>query len=164
DELAVGEDRHRKDDVVQVRDAAVVGVVRRKDVPGADAAGFVQLDHPLDRLVEDADERRDPGARRGEVPLGVGDRGAEVEDLVDDRAHRRLAERGEHLVGDRLERALDDLEGDRIRHAAAPTEIRRLPYGSSDARSPGWRTTVVPLVSTIAGPANAVPGSSSSPA
>ena len=129
DELVVREDGHRQDDVVQVRDAAVEGIVRGEDVAGADVVA-VQLDDPLDGLVEHADEGGDAGARRGEVPLAVGDAGAHVEHLVDDRAHRRLAERGEHLVADRLQRAVDDLEGDRVgrrldgRHSGVTAMIR----------------------------------------
>ena len=39
DQLAVGEHRHRQHDVVEVRDAAVVGVVRGEDVALADVLG-----------------------------------------------------------------------------------------------------------------------------
>ena len=94
-----GEDRHREHDVVQVRDAAVERVVGDEHVAGPDRRRrAVQLDDPLDRLVEHADERRDAGARRGQVAVAVGDGGAHVEHLVDDRAHRRLAQHREHLV------------------------------------------------------------------
>src|SRR6202007_2287609 len=157
---------HREDDVVQVGDAAVVGVVGREHVARLDAVGPVELDDPLDGLVEDADEGGDAGARGGEVAGAVGDGGAHVEDLVDDRAHRRLAERGEHLVADRLQRALDDLQRDRGgrgrrlgrrgRHGRAMT---RSPYSSTAASFPGWTTTVAPFVSTIAGPGKLMPGS-----
>ena len=114
DDLAVREHGHREHDVVQVRDAAVVGVVGREDVAVADLLGRVELEHPLHGLVEHAYERRDPSAARRQAPLRVGHAGAHVEHLVDDRAHRRPAHGGEHLVAGRLQARLDDLEGDGV--------------------------------------------------
>ena len=115
DELARREHRQREHDVIQMRDAAVERIVRDVNVARADLV--VQLEDPPHRLVEHADERRDACTGRREVALGVGDAGAHVEHLVDDCAHRRLPQRGEHLVARRLHGALDDLERDRIAHS-----------------------------------------------
>jgi hypothetical protein len=129
-ELAVGEHGHGQDDVVEVRDAAVVGVVGHVDVALADARARVELEDPPHRLVEHADERGDPGAAGGELPVRVGDPRAHVEHLVDDRAHRGAPHRGEHLVGRGLQARLDDLQRDRVEvlaHPRAPTSMCRLP-------------------------------------
>ena len=130
DALALGENRHRQHNVVQMRHAAVEGVVRGEDVAWADRVSLVQLDDPGHRLVEHADEGGNPCARGREVPLTVRDPRAHVEHLVDDRAHRGLAERREHLVADRLERALDDLQRDRIRGRLETCGRHRSPSSS----------------------------------
>src|SRR5262249_54100645 len=153
-----------KHDVVEVGHSAEVRIVRGEDVSRADVVG-VQLDHPLHRLVEHADEGGDAGSRRGKVALAVGDARAHVEHLVDDRAHRRLAERGEHLVGDRLQRALDDLERDSVSRGldAHWISILMLPYSSTASSFSGCTTTVLLRDSTIAGPSKLIPASSISP-
>src|SRR5947207_3139883 len=66
-------------------------------------------------FIEHADEGWNAGAIAREPPLTVGDRHAEVEHFVDDRAHRRLAHRREHLARNGIERALDDLDGHAIK-------------------------------------------------
>src|SRR5207237_1095932 len=66
-------------------------------------------------VIEHADESWHIGARAREPSLTVGDRHAEVEHFVDDRAHRRLAHRREHLARNGIERALDDLDGHGIK-------------------------------------------------
>jgi len=120
DELAGREDGQREDHVVEVRDAAVVRVVRDEDVARAELApAAVQLDDPLHRLVEAADEGGNARARGREIPVRVGDARAHVEHLVDDRAHRRPAHGAEHLVARRLQRALDDLQRDLVRSRGA---------------------------------------------
>src|SRR6266516_6210575 len=83
DELAGREDGQREDHVVEVRDAAVVRVVRDEDVARAELApAAVQLDDPLHRLVEAADEGGNARARGREIPVRVGDARAHVEHLV----------------------------------------------------------------------------------
>ena len=114
DERAVDEHRHGENDVVEMRDPAVVRIVDGEHVAGREARGTVLAQDRLHRLVEHADERGNAGAGCGDLAVGVGDAGAEIEHLVDDRAHRRLAHRGEHLVGDGLERVLDDVESDGV--------------------------------------------------
>ena len=118
DDLAIGEDRLGQDDVVEMGDPAIVRVVGDEDVAGLDAArtagAAVDRQDAFDGLVEHADERRDAGARTGDLAIAVGDAGSHVQHLVDDRAHRRLAHRGEHLVGGGLQRVLHDLQGDRV--------------------------------------------------
>ena len=74
DKLAVGEDRRREHHVVEMRDAAVVGVVRGEDVARLDALERELLQDAFHRLVEHADEGGDAGAGRGDVAVGVEDR------------------------------------------------------------------------------------------
>ena len=166
-QLVAGEHRQHEHDVVEVGDAAVERIVGDEQVAGPDALRRMELEHALHRLVEHADERGDSGAGGGDVAGAVGDSRARVEHLVDDRAHRGLAQGGEHLVADRLERALDDLERDRVLagdgHRARPfpfgdNEIVMLPYGSTVTSLSGCTTIVVADVSTIAGPAKPHPG------
>src|SRR5262249_10481864 len=150
------------------RHAPVERIVGREDVTGPDLARrTVELDDPLHRLVEHADERWNACSRRGEVPVAVGDAGAHVEHLVDDCAHRRLPERGEHLVADRVTPVLDVLQGDRVVggrcRCHGRSKMTKLPYGSTSVEQAGGTTIVEPFVSITAGPAKAAPGSSSSP-
>ena len=92
-----------------MRHAAVVRVIGDKDVARLDVARLVELfENPLDGLVQHADEGRDAGAGAGQLAVPVGDAGAHVEHFVDDRAHGGVAHGREHLVGRRLQRALDD--------------------------------------------------------
>ena len=112
-QLGLGEHGQCEHDIVQVSDAAERRVVGDKDVAGRDFGGM-QLEDPLHRLVEHADEGRDSGAGGGEIAVAIGDAGPHVEHLVDDRAHCRLAQRCDHLLARRPDRALDDLERDRI--------------------------------------------------
>ncbi len=148
DQAPLGEDRHCQNQVVQVGDAAVIGIVGDEHVAGANVVSVEFFQHHLHRLVEHTDKGRDTGARRGNAPLGIGDAGAHVEHLVDDRAHRRLAHRREHLVGSGLKRVLDDLFGDRIvcvGHLSALTRSvrrgyceRRPPTRGCWGESPSW--------------------------
>jgi hypothetical protein len=132
-ELALREHRHREDDVVEVGNAAVVRVVGGEDVALADVVAWVEFEDPPDGLVEHADEGRDPGAARRQLASGVRDAGPHVEDLVDDRAHRRPPHGGEHLVAARLQAGLDDLQRDRVEsgrgvaHAVISRSMRRFP-------------------------------------
>src|SRR5207302_8855911 len=76
------------------------------------------------------------GPRAREPPLTVGDRHAEVEHLVDDRAHRRLAHGREHLVRNGIERALDDLDGHEIK-AGFPFH-RSTSFGALEGTESAW--------------------------
>ena len=76
--------------------AAVIRIVDREDITGGDAGLIVFAQDRLHRLVEDADEGGNSRAGRRDLAVGVGDTGAEIENFVDDGAHRGLAHRREH--------------------------------------------------------------------
>ena len=114
DKRAVDKDRHGENDVIKMGDAAVIRVVDGEDIPRGDAALIVFAQDRLHCLVKHADESGNSRPGRRDFAVGVGDASAEIENFIDDRAHRRLAHRREHLVGNGLERVLDDVEGDRV--------------------------------------------------
>jgi len=124
-EAAVVEDGQRDHEVVEMGHAAVVGVIGEKEVAVADG-GAVAGEDVGDGLVERADEGGDARAGGDETALRVGDAGAAVEHLVDDRAHRGLAQDGEHFVGRRGEGAFDDRQGDGV-GGHRPVSITTLP-------------------------------------
>jgi len=95
-------------------DAAIGGVVCDEHVTGPDLLAGVQLPDAFDGTIEDGHERRDPSTGGDEIASRISDGGSGVEDLVDDRAHRRPAQRREHLVACGLQSAGDDLERDRV--------------------------------------------------
>ena len=106
DELVLVEDRHEHEPVVRVRDrrGALERVGREDHVARVDAPVPV-LHHLVDVGAELAD---DHAAAR------VGDHRELVVLLPDHGAHRRAEEHGVHLVAGALQRALDDVEGDRV--------------------------------------------------
>src|SRR6185437_5233423 len=125
------------------------------------------LHHLVDVGAELADDH---------AATGVGDHRELVVLLADDGAHRRAEEHGVHLVAGALQRALDDVERDRVdleigdlgdaeffrdNHCSLVHSlgvIRMLKFTSTSARWPG-RTTVVESNSvTIAGPSSDAPG------
>src|SRR5205823_715129 len=113
------------------------------------------------------DEHGDAVALGDQLTLGIGETRPEIEHLVDDRALRRPLERDEHLVADREQRVLDDLDGedvDALRgldgHQAA-TSITRLPSVSTRRRWPGNTTVDAASSSTTAGPSSSWPARSS---
>ncbi len=98
-----------------MRHAAGIRVIGDKDIARLDVARLVKLlNCPLDGLVQHTDKGRDASPGTGQFAVPVGDARSHVEHLVDDGAHGRAAQGGEHLVGSRLERALDDLQRYRI--------------------------------------------------
>ena len=113
---SVGEDRHRDDDVVEMGDAAVIGIVGGEDVARARCRPACRTCATMTFTALSSTPMKAgmPAPDEASVALGVGDAGAHVEHLVDDRAHRRLPHGGEHLVGGRLQRVLDDFQRDRV--------------------------------------------------
>ena len=98
--------------------------------------------------------------------LGIGQRGAEILRLADDRGIAHPHELVAHLDGDVLQRALDDRGGDRVDArlgdgvavaclliVASPSVMMRLPAASATSGQPGGTTVVVSVCRTIAGPA-----------
>ena len=115
DDLPVDEDRHGDNDIVQVGDAAVIGVVGGEHVARLEVAGLVVFgDDHLHRLVEHPDKGGNTCARRGDLAARVEDAGAHVEHFVDDRTHGGFLHRREHFIGRRLQGVLDDLHRDRV--------------------------------------------------
>ena len=118
EQLALVEDRHRDRDVRRVRGAEVRVVVD---------------DHVavLDLAVEPVQEAADVPGQRADVhrrrvrlaqlaSLGVEDPGAEVLGLADDRRVAHPEEHARHLLGDRVERAAEDAQRDRVDLDALP--------------------------------------------
>ena len=123
---ALVEDGERDHHVVEMGDAAVMGVVGQEEIAVADG-GAVAGDDMGHGLVKRADEGGDARAGGDEPARGIGDAGAAVEHLVDDRAHGRFLEDGEHFVRRRRERAFDDRQGDGVgRHR--PVSTTTLPW------------------------------------
>ena len=118
DERAAAKDRHREHDVVEMRNAAVIGIVADENVSGRDVGRGRELQEALDRLVEHADKAGNAGAGADQIAARIGDAGSDVEHLVDDRAHRRLSKGREHLVRRGGKRLLNDVEREAIGGAA----------------------------------------------
>src|SRR5271163_1509123 len=95
-------------------DAAIVRVVGDENIARLDLLPAHDLKEPLNRLVESADEAGNAGARCDEIALRIGDARAHVQHFVDDRAHRRLFEHGEHLIRCGRKRLLDDVEREAV--------------------------------------------------
>ena len=113
----VVEDRRDDGDVGQMR-AAVVGRVEREDVAGADPA-LVQPDDRFDGPVHRA-EMHGHVRRVGDEPaFAVEDGAGEIEPFLDVDRIGRVLQRHAHLLGDRHEEVVEDLEHDRIGLARA---------------------------------------------
>ena len=108
DERASAKNRHGEHHVVQMRDAAVIRIIGDENVSGRDVGSGDDFQEAFDRLVERADEAGNSGAGTDQIAARVGDAGSDVENLVDDRAHRRLSEDREHFVRRGGERLLND--------------------------------------------------------
>ena len=81
-----------------------MGIVADEHVAVFDVAGAGMLEQDLfDRLVHHPDKGRDAGTGAGDLAVGVGDAGTHVQHFINNRAHRRLAHGGEHLVGNGLQ-------------------------------------------------------------
>ncbi len=112
---ARGEDGRDYCDVGEMS-ASVVGVVEDVDVAAADAsvAALIALDHHLDRLAHGAQVHRHVRGVGDQAALGVEDRAGEIEPLLDvDRVRGRLQPHP-HLLGDRHEQVVEDLEQHRV--------------------------------------------------
>ena len=93
--------------------AAVIGRVEREHVARADAACVV-ADDRLDRAVHRAQMHRHMRGVGDEAPLAVEHRAGEVEPLLDVDRIGGVLQRHPHLLGDRHEEMIEDLEHDRI--------------------------------------------------
>ena len=107
----------------------------------------------------------DVAALRDQPPLGVGERRRQVARLLQERRARRAHDDHAHLLGDRVERAAHDLEGDgmdlrRRARLHRPVSMTRLPSRSAAHRWPGATSVVDHSSSMRAGPRTARPGTS----
>ena len=171
DEPTVAIDRAQDQPVRRVADGAgaAVGIGGEEDVPLLDRAVILALE-AVDEGAELADDH---------LAVGVGDHRELVVLLADSRRHGGAVEHGVHLVAGAAQRALDDVESDRIHldrlegrvvglddgdwHVAPPPTqwptglMMMLPYPSTTPTWPG-RTSVVESISvTIAGPSILLP-------
>ena len=174
DEAAVAVDRAQDQPVRRMADGAgaAVGIGGEEEVPLLDRALILALE-AVDEGAELADHH---------LAVGVGDHRELVVLLADSRRHGGAVEHGVHLVAGAAQRALDDVEGDRIHldrlegrvvglddggwHVAPPPAqwptglMMMLPYPSTTPIWPG-RTRVVESISvTIAGPSILLPARS----
>src|SRR5262249_20885921 len=136
----VGEDRHRHAEIGQMADPALgtVDVVVEEHVAWPHRVeGEIAHDRLHERRVRAAGELAAPA---------IVDPRAEIARLADHRRARRALDRGLDLGFHGRERALDDLDDDRIdrrsglravAHYAAPRVRIRLPKPSTSTRWPG---------------------------
>ncbi len=140
-----GEDRLDHEDVGQVH-AAVIGIVEDDDVAGMEVTGELRQHH-RHRVGHGAEMQRHRLGLGDDAALRVAQGGRIIEHVANDRRAGGPHHRVRHLVDDRIERALDHREGDRIEIVAAGVAHRRssrmLPSRSDRALQPGGTTTVL---------------------
>ena len=174
DEPAVAVNRAQDQPVRRVADraGAAVGIGGEEDVPFLDRAVVFALE-AVDERAELPDHH---------LALGVGDHRELVVLLADSRRHGGAVEHGVHLVAGAAQRALDDIESDRVDvdrlercvvglddsdwHVAPPPTqwpiglTMMLPYPSTTPMWPGRIRVVESISVTIAGPSIRLPASS----
>ena len=94
----------------------MVGVVEDVDVAAAHRplASRLRLDHHLDRLAHGAEVHRHVRGVGDQAALGVEDRAGEVEPLLDVDRVRGGLQPHPHLLGDRHEQVVEDLQHHRV--------------------------------------------------
>ena len=146
---------HRLDDVEigQMLAGRAVGIVEEVDV--ARRRGRPMIADQKRQAVGEGAELDGQGQALGDdLAIAIGDRGGVVHRIAHHGRIGRAHDDQRHLVGDRAERVLDYLEGDRIDvgtlgHA---WRISMLPSASSRAVAPGGTTQVASYSSTMKGP------------
>ena len=106
------EHRRAHGDVGQVR-AAVVGRVQREHVARVNVAG-VEANDRLDRAVHRAEMHRHMRRVGDQPPVAIEDRAGEVEPLLDVHRIGGVLQRHAHLLGDRHEEVVEDLQHHRV--------------------------------------------------
>ena len=106
------EDRRADRDVGQMG-AAVIGRVEREHIARANAP-LIVADDRLDRTVHRAQMHRHVRSVGDEAPLAVEQCAGKVEPLLDVDRIGGVLQRDAHLLGDRHEEMIEDLEHDRI--------------------------------------------------
>ena len=115
-----GEDGSDDCDVWDVG-AAVVRVVEDVDVAAADVR--VALDHHLDGLAHGAEVDRHVRGVGDQAALGVEDRAGEVQPLLDVDRLRGGLQAHAHLLGDRHEQVVEDLQQHRVGSGGDPGPV-----------------------------------------
>src|SRR5439155_13812148 len=145
-----------------------VGVVGDDHVSLREPARAELLQRRCNCEGERPEKAGDAVALRDQLAARIRQPGCEIEHLVDDRALRGALEGDEHLVADRDQRVLDDLDGERVdardgsdRHRYPSVSMIRLPYPSTRSRWPGKTTVDAAGSSTTAGPSSSDPAPSS---
>ena len=118
------EDRGHDGDVGQMG-AAIIGRVQHVDVAGIDAARIV-VDHGADALAHRAQMHRHMRCVGDQCAAGVEDGAGEIDTFLDVHRIGRVLQREAHLLGDRHEEIVEDLQHHRI-------------DGGADGRAPGQR-------------------------
>ena len=171
DEAAVAIDRAQDEPVRRMADGAgaAVGIGGEENIPLLDGAVVLALE-AVDEGAELADDH---------LAVGVGDHRELVVLLADSRRHGGAVEHGVHLVAGAAQRALDDVESDRVHvdrlerrvvglddgdwHVASPPPqwptglMMMLPYPSTTPTWPGKISVVESISVTIAGPSIRLP-------
>ncbi len=119
---AIVEHRRADGDVRQMR-AAVIRRVERKHVARPDAS-LVVADDRLNRTIHRAQMHRHVRGVGDEAPLAVEEGAGKVEPLLDVHGIGCVLERHAHLLGDRHEEMVEDLEHDRISFGADRLAMR----------------------------------------
>ena len=109
---ALVEDRRADRDVGQMG-AAVVGGVERKHVARTDAP-LIVADDRLDRAIHRAQMHRHVRRIGDEASLAIEHGAGKIEPLLDVHGIGGVLERHAHLLGDRHEEMVEDLEHDRV--------------------------------------------------
>ena len=110
--FAAEEDRHEHEDVGQMH-AAMIGIVHDDDVAVVQIALELRQ-HRGHRLRDRAEMLGDGLGLRHHLAVAGAQRRREIHHVLDDLGARDADHRVGHVVGDRIEPALDDRKGDRI--------------------------------------------------
>src|SRR5262245_42137956 len=138
--------------------AAGERVVQDEDVAWVHVVAVLREDGHH-RIGNRAKVERDRQALRDHLAVGVTQRGRKIHDVLDHPGVSRPHDDQRHLVDDRAEGVLDQLEGDRVegvsRHECLlPVEsvTTMFSHASSVAWQPGGTTVVASYSSTMIGP------------
>ena len=147
--FAAEEDRHEHEDIRQMH-AAVIGIVHDDDVAVVKIAlEFRQ--HRRHGFRYRAEMLGDGLGLRHHLAVAGAKRRGEIHDVLDDLGARDPDHGVGHVVGDRIQPALDDRKGDRIYFHASNSRTMQ-PIASLCALASGGTTMVASNSSMISGP------------
>src|SRR5690606_5536874 len=164
EELRSAKNRLDQRDIGEMCPAAAIGIVGHEHVAGMNVPrGSEFLENRLHGRIQRADESRYAVALRDQPARTVRETDAEIERFIDDRAHAGAPLGDEHLLADGDERALDELERERVvrflGHDRPPASksMCRPPKRSTLRTAPEGTSVTVADSSTSAGPAARMP-------